>query len=171
MLGLFRSITFHLPSTFRTCSGAQMQPCMCWWSGPCFALMPLVVAPVWPRIDCIGRQFAAVMSLVCTSGSDGPLIPDNCTSLRNVHGYMQNTHTHSHTLLPFIGILGPPTFLLGRLIVAGCVALHMRGKHNSGYFCQPFLNAPSQFLANERARACAHMQTFFKRTIKSKSSL
>lgn len=36
-------------------------------------------------------------------------------------------------LLLFIGILGPPTFLLRRLIVAGCVGLNARGKQNSYY--------------------------------------
>lgn len=45
----------------------------------------------------------------------------------------------SHTLLLFIGILGPPTFLLRRLIAAGCAALHTRGKHNSSYLSKPFL--------------------------------
>lgn len=48
--------------------------------------------------------------------------------------------TVSHTLLLFIGILGPPTFLLRRLIAAGCAALHTRGKHNSSYISKPFLS-------------------------------
>lgn len=61
--------------------------------------------------------------------------------------YTCTEHTQSHTLLLFIGILGPPTFLLRRLIVAGCVALHMRGKHNSYYLCKPFLNTLTQWLA------------------------
>ncbi len=46
----------------------------------------------------------------------------------------ENTYaelSHSHTLLLFIGILGPPTFLLRRLIVAGCVALHMKGENTT----------------------------------------
>lgn len=41
-------------------------------------------------------------------------------------------------LLLFIGILGPPTFLLRRLIVAGCVGLNARGKQNSYYLLKEF---------------------------------
>lgn len=67
------------------------------WSEPGFTVMPLLVVTLRPYIDCAGRQFAAVMSLVCMSGSDGPLIPDNCKSLRNTHEHMQNTRTLSHT--------------------------------------------------------------------------
>lgn len=50
----------------------------------------------------------------------GELLTDNC----NAFGEHMCEHTYSHTLQLFIGILGPPTFLLRRLIVAGCVALH-----------------------------------------------
>jgi len=67
-------------------------------------------------------------------------LTDNSNSFEeHMCGYTYAQHTHARTLQLFIGILGPPTFLLRRLIVAGCVALHTRGKHNGYYLLRHFL--------------------------------
>ena len=127
------------------------------WVEPSFTVMPLVVATAWPHIDCIGNWSWMVMSWVCKSGWDG-LLTDNCNTLTNLYVSTQtkNAHIRAHTLLLFIGILGPPTFLLRRLIVAGCVALHMRGKHNSYYLYWTLS------LSDLRRHAFIHIQTYFE---------
>lgn len=76
------------------------------------------------------------MGWVCMSEWD-ELLTDKCNTFEE---HVCNIHKHSYSLLLFIGILGPPTFLLRRLIVAGCVALHMRGKHNTYYLFKLLLN-------------------------------
>lgn len=121
------------------------------WVEPSFTAMPLVVATTWPHIDSIGYWSGMVKG---GSGWEG-LMMDNCNNLTNI---CVSTHREiAHTLLLFIWILGPPTFLLRRLIVAGCVALHMRGKHNSHYLCKPFLNT----FRDLQRHACIYIETYF----------
>lgn len=112
---------------------------VCQWYGakPGFIVMPFVVATVGPHIDRIGYWTVVVMSLVCMSGWAG-LLTDNCNTFRNIQTHRESRHTHTHTLpLLFIGILWLSTFLLRRLIVAGCVALH-KGKTQELLFLQTF---------------------------------
>lgn len=125
------------------------------WVEPIFTVMPLVLSTAWPGIDLIGYWYAAVMSLVCVSDWDR-LSFDNYNSLRNTCEITPTTYILTHCFF-FIGIHGPPTFLLGRLIVVGCVALHMRAKHNSYYFCKAFLYVLNSFLGNESVHARAHV--------------
>lgn len=106
----------------------QMCPqavCVCVTFERSFAVMPLVVATAWPHIDFIGywSNMAMWWMSACLDGMNCWFV--TVTLLRNCYaGCTYTEHTHLHTVLLFIGILGPPTFLLRRLIVAGCVALH-----------------------------------------------
>ena len=75
-----------------------------------------------------------------------------------------HTHTHTHsctrTLQLFIGILGPPTFLLRRLIAAVCAALHSEGKTQQSLTISPSL--PSANTRRDVQRhARLHTQTHF----------
>lgn len=108
---------------------------------PSFPVCPLVCSLTsWPHIDRIGYRSVRLMA-------EARVRPARQTFRRRAavvwkRGGRKKTLkmcTVSHTLLLFIGILGPPTFLLRRLIAAGCAALHTRGKHNSSYLSKPFL--------------------------------
>ena len=85
-----------------------------------------------------------------------------CVNANHMRRHTHIAHTHlcmcTRTLQLFIGILGPPTFLLRRLIVAVCAALHSEGKTQQSLSHQAF---PQQILI----ATCKGMHAFKHRHI------
>lgn len=100
------------------------------------------------------------MSLVCMSGSDGLLVPDNCKPLRNVRRYMQNTRTLSHTA-PFYWNSWTSHIPAWKVNSCRLCCITHEGKTQQLLFL-PASPGRTKLVPCKWMHACAHTQTYFK---------